>query len=111
MDSYEFILFIDIWGRILRAISTASREIQSPQLDLTVASRLLCCPISELQVLRGSWDSIKQTASALASAWHRTVDFKPKARRSIAGAFNDDMINTPEQAFKVNVFFKTVDTA
>ena len=27
------------------------------------------------------------------------------------GAFDDDIIHTPEHAFKVNVFFKTVDIA
>ena len=41
----------------------------------------------------------------------KVVEFKLKTRLSIIGAFNDDIINTPEQAFKVNVFFKTVDTA
>ena len=95
MDSYEFILL----EGILRAIGTASHELPSPQLYLTVASRLLCCSNSELRVLRGYWNSIKQTASALASAWRRVVDFKPKTRRSINGALDDNIINTLEQAF------------
>ena len=111
MASHEFILFIVIWERIRRAIGTASLELQSPNLDLTVVFRLLRCSISEIRELRGSWDSVKQIASALASAWHRVVDFKPKTRRSITGASDDDVINTPEQAFKVNLFFRTVDTA
>ena len=61
-------------------------------------------------MLRGSWDSVKQVASALASALHRVVDFKPKTRRFANGAFDDDLINTPEQAVKVNVCLKTIDT-
>ena len=111
MDSHEFILFIVIWERILQATGTASRELKSPNLDLTVAFRLLRCSISGLRVLRGSLDSVKQIASALDSAWHKVVDFKTKTRKSITGAFDDDMINNPEQAFKVNVFFRTVATA
>ena len=58
-------------------------------------------------MLHGSWDSIKQTAYALTGAWHRVVDFKLKTRRSIIGVFDDDIINTPEQAFKFNGVFKT----
>ena len=42
---------------------------------------------------------------------HRVVVFKPKTSRYIIGALGDDIINTPEGAFKVNVFFKTKDTA
>ena len=43
-------------------------------------------------MLRESWDSVKQTASALASAWHTIVDFKPKSRirRSVIVAFEDN---------------------
>ena len=103
MDSYELILFIVMWEKILWAIGTTSHELQSPQLDITVASRLLCRSISELRVLRGYWDSIKQAASALAIAWHIVVDIKSKTRQSLIGAFDDDIINTPEQAFEINM--------
>ena len=47
-------------------------------------------------MLHGSWDSIKQTACALADAWHRVVDFKLKTRRSIIGAFDDDSVADPD---------------
>ena len=65
------------------------RLLQSPNRDLTVASQLLFCSISELRVQRWSWDSLKQAASVLAGAWH-------KIRRSAIGAFDDDIINTPQ---------------
>ena len=66
---------------------------QPPKLDLTVSSRSLCCSNSEHCVLNGSWNSVRQTtASALASAWHRVVDFNPETRFA-TGAFDDDMIN------------------
>lgn len=56
-------------------------------------------------MLSGFWDSVKHTASALVSAWHRIANFKPKNIRFNTGVFDDDgMINIPEQAFKVNVF-------
>ena len=42
----------------------------------------------------GPGTPFKQAASALDSAWHRVVDFKPKTRRSAIGVFDEDMINT-----------------
>ena len=79
MDSYKFVPFISILERILRAIGTTFLELQSPKVDFTVTSRLIFCSISELLLLRESWDSIKQTASALDSAWHTVAGFKPKS--------------------------------
>ena len=75
------------------------RLLKSPKLDLlNVAYRLLHGSVLSNQVLCGSWDSVKQAASALASAWHRVVDFKPTTRRFANGAFDDNIINTPGQA-------------
>ena len=82
------------------------RLLKSPKLDLTVASRLLCCSFSELRVLRGSCDSVKEAASALASAWQRVVDFKPNNRRSAIGVFDEDLINTPRTSIQNRCVFK-----
>ena len=41
MDSFEFVLFIVMWERILRAMNSTSKELQSPKMDLSVASRLM----------------------------------------------------------------------
>ena len=87
------------------------RLLQSSKPDLAVASRFPRCAISELRVLCWSWDPVKPTASAVANAWHKVVDFKLKSRGFAIGTFDNDMINTPEQAFKIIVFFKTVDNA
>ena len=93
IDSFEFILFIVIWERILRAINAASRELQSPNLDLSVASRMLNCSVSELRILRNSWESIKETASALASSWDTALDFKPaRTKRAVNVVDEDDTI-------------------
>ena len=54
MDSFEFVLFIVMWERILRAMNSTSKELQSPKLDLSVASRLMNCSISGIELLRNS---------------------------------------------------------
>jgi len=75
MDSFEFILFIVMWERILRAMNSISKELQSPKLDLSVASRLMNCSISDIELLRNSWESVKMTASALAGSWCPLLEF------------------------------------
>ena len=59
--SYEFIVFIVFWERILRSFNMVSRELQSPKLDLSAAIRLLNCAWNELQYLRDNFQSILGT--------------------------------------------------
>ena len=51
MDSFEFVLFIVMWERILRAMNSTSKELQSTKLDLSVATRLVNCLISDFNYL------------------------------------------------------------
>ena len=41
MELFESIVLIVFWERILRSFNTASKELQSPKLDLSAALRLL----------------------------------------------------------------------
>ena len=46
MDGFEFVLFT--------VMNSTSKELQSPKLGLSVASRLMNCSISEIELLRNS---------------------------------------------------------
>ena len=115
MDTFEFIFFIVIWERILRCVNAVSRELQSPRIDLSVASRLLNIAFSELKYLRESWQSVMLTASALAKSWDGSLEFQQKrgrkARCKSGVLVVDGILMDPEQSFKINVLYKTVDTA
>ena len=115
MDSFEFILFIVMWERILRAMNSTSKELQSPKLDLSVASRLMNCSISDIELRRNSWESVKMAASALTGSWCSSLEFTQKRNRKVKRFFDelscDDSLSDPERWFKVNVFYKAVDTA
>ena len=115
MDRFEFILFIVTWERMLKAINSTSNELQSPKCDLSAASRLLNCSISELHILRRSWDSALLTATALAEPWSSSLHFQEKrsrrTRRAVDELSFDDRLTDPEKAFRAHVFYKTVDTA
>ena len=86
MDSFEFVLFTVMWERILRAMDSTSKELMSPKLGLSVASRLMNCSISEIELLRNSWESAKMKASALPGlgAHHLNLPKKETAKSSIS---------------------------
>ena len=58
METYEFIVFLVMWERILRAFHSTSRELQSKNMDLSTVCRLLKCTENELQYLRDNFDSV-----------------------------------------------------
>ena len=78
LDSYEFLVFIVFWERILRAFNSSSTELQSPRIDLPAACRLLSCTKNELQYLRDNWESVLETATAIANSWNVKVAFSSK---------------------------------
>ena len=86
MDSFEIFLFIVMWERILRTMNSTSKELQSPKLDLSVASRLTNCSISDIELLRNSWESVKMAASALQvlGAHHLNLPRRETAKSSVS---------------------------
>ena len=108
MDTFEFVIFIVFWERILRSVNAVSKELQSPRIDLSVASRLLNIALSELQYLRDSWQSVMLTASALAKSWDGTLEFKQKRGRKTRCESDelvlDGILMDPERSFKINFF-------
>ncbi|CAB4036455.1 Hypothetical predicted protein, partial [Paramuricea clavata] len=115
IDKLEFVIFIVMWERVLRAINSASKELQSQKINLSVASRLLNCALSEHVILRSFWNSVLLTATALAQFWSSSVTFENKRNRKTKRFFDelstDRRLTDPEEAFKVNVFYQTVDNA
>jgi hypothetical protein len=89
--------------------------LQSQKIDLSVASRLLNCALSEVVILRSSWNSVLLTVTALAQFWSSSVTFENKRNRKTKRCFDelstDQRLTDPEEAFKVNVFYQTVDNA
>ena len=105
MESFEFIVFIVFWERILRSFNTASKELQSRKLDLSAALRLLSCVQNELQHLRDNYQSVLETASAIASSWK----IKPELTHSRRYFFGNQRliqdIADPEEFFRVHIFY------
>ena len=83
-------------------------------VDLSAASKRLSISLSELRYLRDSWESVRMTASALAASWGIPVEFEKRrkpviVRRLFDELASDSRIDDSERAFKVNIFYRTID--
>ena len=111
MDSFELVVFIVLWERILRAFDSSSREFQSPKINLSAACRLLNCTKNVLQYSRENWDSVLGTDTAISRSWNVNATFSAQNHavrtRSTCSTNSVD----PGYAFKVNVFYRTIDVA
>ena len=116
MENNEFVIFIVIWERLLIFINKASQELQSVQMDMSVAARLLSVAVAEVQYLHDSWTSVTDTAKALAALeWVVPCQFTQRRVRETIRLFDDlasdQSLQEHEAAFKVHVFYAIVDTA
>jgi len=68
MGTYEFIVSVVVWERVLVATNKASVELQSTEMDLSRAEMLLSMALAELKFLRSSWESVLLTSKALATS-------------------------------------------
>ena len=79
-------------------------------MDLSAALRLLSCVQNELQHLRDNYQSVLETASAIASS-----KIKPELTHSLWYFFGNQRLTQdiadPEEFFRVNVFYRTIDIA
>ena len=108
LDSFEFVVFIVLWERILRAFNSSSKEPQSPRMDLSGDCRLLNCTKNQLQYTRENWDAIVETATAISRSWNIKAIFSCQnnaARTLNANGCSTSFVN----AFKVNIFYRTID--
>ena len=54
MEKFEFIVFIVIWERLLLTFNSASRTLQTVEIDLSAATTLLSMALGELAYIRDS---------------------------------------------------------
>ncbi len=115
IETFEFLVFLVFWERLLLVIDRASRELQSSEMDLGRAAILLRMAMKDLEFLRSDWKSITLTASAIAINWKVEARFVEKRAWKIKKFYdelsNDERLINPEDAFRAHVFYPAVDTA
>jgi len=115
IDSFNFVVCIIIWERILTSLHRISQKLQATNTDLSASVRLLSAAHGELQYLRDSWDSVLLSANAMSSFWRIKAEFTDKRQRRTK-KFHDELssdcrLTDPMLAFKVDVFYRLVDVA
>lgn len=115
IDSFNFVVCIIIWERILTSLHRVSQKLQATNTDLSASVRLLSAAHGELQYLRDSWDSVLLSANAMSSFWRIKAEFTDKRQRRTK-KFHDELssdcrLTDPMLAFKVDVFYRLVDVA
>ncbi|CAB4021489.1 zinc finger MYM-type 1-like [Paramuricea clavata] len=77
--------------------------------------QILSISLSELRYLRNSWESVRMTANALAASWGIPIEFEKRRERGVKQFFgelaSDSRIEDSERAFKINIFYRTIDVA
>ena len=105
LNLFEFVMFIVLWERILRAFNSSSKELQSLKMNLSAAYVLLNFTKNELQHIRENWDSVVETATASSRSWNVKVSFSsPYGVRTQNANEYDTAFEDQSHSFKVNVF-------
>ena len=92
IDTFNFIISIIVWERILTCLHRVSYKLQATNTDLFTSVRLLSAAHGELQYVRDSWDSVLQSATAMSSSWGITPEFTDKRKKRIKK--NHDELST-----------------
>ena len=115
MESFEFVLLLVVWERVLTSLNMASKQLQNVKTDLGASVTLLSMARSELQKLRDSWDSIVITAKELAVTWNVKTSFKDVRVRKVKSFFDelstDSRLKNPEDRIRITVFNIILDVA
>ena len=115
MESFEFVLLLLVWERVLTSLNTVSKQLQSVKTDLSASVALLAMARTELQTLRDSWDSIVKSAKELAVTWNVQTSFKDVRVRKVKSFFDelctDSRLQDPEEKVRVTIFNVIWDVA
>ena len=100
---------------MLLTINSASRALQSVEIDLSAATILLSMAFDELAFICDSWETIITTAKTISVNWKNEPQFHVLRKRRTKKFFDelnsDERLQDPELAFKSHVFFAIIDTA
>lgn len=113
LEKFETIFLIVLETKLLKTIDAVSKLLQQKQQNIECASAMFNNTHENVKKIRGDFDLIIQEAKALAREWGTNTEFLEKRvsrpKRYFDEADNHFHIQSNEQWFKINVFFKTLD--
>lgn len=108
MESFEFIILMIIWEKVLKPLSVVSKILQSPQTSLHQAVEYLQVCIDEIKKMRNTYEDLVFSATELCSKWGISIIKENKrkkfAKRQHDSIDNDKRLDTIEENFRITVF-------
>lgn len=115
MESFEFVISMTVWEKVLKPLSVVSKILQSPQTSLHQAVEYLQECIDAIQKMRNTYEELVFSATELCSKWGISIIKENKrkkfAKRQYDSIDNDKRLYTIEENFRISVFLPLTDTA
>lgn len=116
MNSFEFLLLALIWFRILQCLDDRNKILQLANITIDEEAKHIKSLTKEMEHLRGSWQNILDEARLIAPGLECEQEFKnttwQKRKRKLFHDEQAESLHTfpsPEEHFKVNVFYIALD--
>ena len=115
ISTMEFVILLNTWEKILSSINLASKDLQAVDMDLGKSASELGRALNSVREMRGQWNEILRESAVFALKVGITVSSfiekrTIKVRRFFDEEARDEPIADPEKKFRVEVFFKVIDT-
>lgn len=113
LEKFETVFLVVFQNKILKNIDALSKLLQKKEQNIEAASKMFTTATEIINQMRNNFDVIKTDAVILARQWGTTPQFENK-RISRPKIIFDDVNNhyqvqTSDDWFRINVFFKTID--
>ncbi|KAM9330997.1 zinc finger MYM-type protein 1-like [Gastrophryne carolinensis] len=113
LESFEFIFIIVLQSKILENVNPVSKLLQSKDMDLSTATKLIHNATQALSRFRNNYEEIKRTSISLAEEWGIAAKFENKRAKKVKRLFDelclDERLQDPEERFKTTVFYRCLD--
>ncbi|XP_075716875.1 zinc finger MYM-type protein 1-like [Rhinoderma darwinii] len=115
MESFHFIFIIVLQAKVLENVNLVSKMLQSKDMDLCTATKLVDNATQVLSDFRNNYDEAKRTAITLAETWSIQAKFVNKRVKKVKRHFDelclDERLQDPKERFKTTVFYQCLDIA
>ena len=115
ISTMEFVILLNTWERILSSMNLALKDLQAVDMDLEKSTSELGRALNSVKEMRGQWNEILRESTVFALKVGIPVSsFIQKRTRRVCSFFDeevrDEPITDPDKKFRVEVFFKVIDT-
>lgn len=111
IESFDFVILMTVWKKVLRPLSVVSKILQSPRTSLHQATNYLQECIDGIKHMRSNYEELVSSAVELCSKWGIPITTETKRKQFLKKHFDeidsDKRLKKTEENFRVTVFFTT----